>query len=178
MAVAASVRRYAQAAFEIARERNAFDRWRTDLGKLTALGEDRSFQTIMDSPRIHLEQKNAILQEQLSDVDPLVLNLARLLVQKQRADLISSLLEEFNRLVDEHNGVKHAQVTTAIPLDAATQQDLTRQLSQLTGKQIVLSVQVDPSIMGGLIARIGDTLIDGSTRGRLQRMRREMATAR
>ena len=178
MAIAASARRYAQAAFEIARDQNAFDRWRTDMAKLAALAQDPGFQMIMDSPRVHLDQKTAILQESLTDVDPLVLNLARLLVQKRRAELIPGLLEEFNRLVDQHNGIEHARVTTAVPLNAAAQGTLTSQLSQLTGKQVVVTVDVDPAIMGGLVARIGDKLIDGSTRGRLQTLRQELTRAR
>ena len=177
MPVAASAKRYAQAVFEIAREQNTFDQWLADLARLATLAEDPSFQLIMASPRVRIDQKTEILQERLEGVSPLARNLAQLLVVKGRVEIIPALLQECRRLVDTHRGVVHARVTTAVPLEPAAEEAVARQLAQLTGKQIVLTAEVDPRIVGGLVARLGDTLIDGSTRGRLENLRRELAGA-
>ena len=177
MAVAGSARRYAQAVFRIAREQNAWDQWLADLTELAQLAQDPGFRLIMESPRIPLAKKLELLQDQLVGVGPLATNLAQLLVVKRRVDVIPGLAEEYRRMLDVHRGVEHARVTAAVPLDAAEQRALAQQLEQQTGKQILLETEVDPSILGGLVVRIGDKLLDGSTRAQLEALRRQLAAA-
>ena len=178
MAVAASARRYAQAVFSLALEQNALDRWLADLTTLAQVAEDPSFLSVMASPRVHLDKKLELLQERLTAVSPLALNLAKLLVLKGRVEIIPGLLEEYRRMADDRHGIVHARVTTAVPLEPAEQNALSQQLQRFTGKQVVLTTEVDPSILGGLVARIGDKLLDGSSKGRLRALRRQLAAAR
>lgn len=177
MPVAASAKRYSQAVFELAQERRTFDQWLEDLEGLAQLVQDPGFLLIMESPRVHLDRKKEVLRERLVGADPLVLNLTQLLVTKGRVELIPGILQELRRLVDASRGIVHARVTTAVPLEASEQASLAQQLAQRTGKQVMLSAEVDPSIIGGLIARIGDTLLDGSVRGRLEALKRHLAEA-
>jgi F-type H+-transporting ATPase subunit delta len=88
--------------------------------------------------------------------------------------LAGQIREEFERLVDEHQGVAHAQVVTAVPLSERDKREVEERLSQMIGKKLVVEAEVDPTIMGGLVARIGDRLIDGSTRTRLTDLRRRL----
>ncbi|MBI2886377.1 MAG: ATP synthase F1 subunit delta [Chloroflexi bacterium] len=178
MAVAASAKRYAQAVFTLAQEGNTFDQWLSDLQTLGELGQDQGFRLIMESPRVPLARKQALLRERLPNLSPLAMNLAQLLVAKGRVELIPGLVEEVRRLVDERRGIAHARVLTAVPLEPPEQTALSQQLARYTGRQVVLTAEVDPSIVGGVVARIGDKLLDGSTRGRLEALRRQLAARR
>jgi F-type H+-transporting ATPase subunit delta len=81
---------------------------------------------------------------------------------------------EYGRLVDEHRGIAHAEVATAVPLEPEEKDKLVRRLGDLVGREIVLTTRVDPAIIGGLVARVGDKLIDGSTKSRLLALRESL----
>ncbi|MFC1968311.1 ATP synthase F1 subunit delta, partial [Chloroflexota bacterium] len=95
-------------------------------------------------------------------------------VAKGMVGIAEQLVIEYERLADTYRGIGHAEVTTAIQLDPKDKEALSSQLSALTDKKMVLSTEVDPDIMGGIIVRIGDKLIDGSTRGRLEALRKDL----
>lgn len=174
MKIEVAAKRYAQAAFDIALERDEFDRWAEDLRAIADLAALPGVLDILDSSRVPSDAKARLLRSGLSDLSPLAMNLAHLLVEKSRIAQAEQVRDEYQRLLDEHRGVAQATVVTAVPISEDERQAVIRRLRELTGKEIVLEAQEDPKILGGLVARIGDRLIDGSTRGRLQALRQSL----
>lgn len=169
-----AAKRHAQAAFQIALERDELEIWRGDLERLSALVKDPLLFAFLESPRINFEEKGRILRQGLEGVNPLVMNLALLVVARGRLDLVADMVLEYGQLVDEQRGIAHAEVATAVPIELEDKDKLVRYLSDLVGLKIVLTERVDPSIIGGLVARVGDKIIDGSTRSRLLALRESM----
>ena len=167
----AAARRHAQAAFQIALERGELDVWREDLGRLIEAVQDPRLHAFLESPRVHLDDKARVLGQVLDKLNPLVMNMALLLVSRGRLGLLPETVTEYGRLVDEHQGIAHAEVATAVPLDSKQEGKLARRLSDLMGKDIVLATEVEPSLVGGLTARVGDKLIDGSIKSRFTALR-------
>lgn len=174
----ATARRHAQAAFEIALERDELEGWRDDLGRVAEAMTDPVLRPFLESPKIPFGEKARILSQWLEGINPLAMNLAYLLVAKGRLGMVEDLVAEYNCLVDEHRGIAHAEVATAVPLDEEEKGKLVHRLGELVGKQIVLRERVDPSIIGGVVARVGDKLIDGSTKSRLLRLRESLIERR
>jgi F-type H+-transporting ATPase subunit delta len=175
MRIEVAAKRYAQAAFDIARERNELDRWVEEIRAIVDLAAQPGVVEFLASSRVPFEVKERLLRSGLADVSPLALNLARLLVQKGRITLAQQVRDEYQRLLDEHRGRAQALVLTAVPLSDDEERDVAQRLRELTGKEIVLERRVDPEILGGLVARVGDRLVDGSTRTRLLELRRQLA---
>jgi F-type H+-transporting ATPase subunit delta len=175
MRIEVAAKRYAQAVFDIACEKNDLDRWVGDLRVIAELAAQPGVVDFLASSRVPFEDKERLLSAGLADASPLALNLARLLVQKGRIALAEQVREEYQRLLDEHRGMTHALVFTAVPLSEEEERAVSQRLRELTGKEIVLERQVDPEILGGLVARVGDRLVDGSTRTRLLELRRQLA---
>jgi F-type H+-transporting ATPase subunit delta len=175
MRIEVAAKRYAQAAFDIAREKNDFDRWSADLEAIADLVAQPGVVDILTSSRVPSEAKGSLLQSGLAGIGPLALNLAHLLVEKGRIALAEDVRAEYQRLLDEHRGMAQATVLTAVPLSEDERQAVVRRLQELTGKEIVLETQVDPEMLGGLVARVGDRLIDGSTRSQLLKLRSRLA---
>jgi len=170
----ASARRHAQAVFQIALEQNELDRWRSDLGMIAEAMKDSVIYAFLENPKIHFGEKTKIMSRRLEGISPLAMNLALLLVAKKRLGIVEEIVYEYGRLVDEHRGITHAKVATAVPLDEKDKDSVTHRLSDVLGKEILLVTQVDPSIIGGLTIRVGDKLIDGSTKSRLQALRKSL----
>ena len=173
----ASAKRYAQAIFQIAQDRNLLDQLQSDLDAISAAYQDNSFATVLDSPRVPFGSKEELVRRQFAGLSPIALNVALLLVTKGRVELAPAIAQEFSALADEVKNIAHAEVTTAVPLSSAEQSAITTRLAALTGKQIILHPSVDPAIIGGLVAKVGDQLIDGSTRTRLSQLRRTLVNA-
>ena len=174
MAKRAYSRRYAQAVFEIALGRSELDKWAVDLRKIGSLQEDASLVAWLESSKFPFEDKTRLLAEQLGDVNPMVLNLVYLLVAKESLGMVGDIFDEYQRLVDNYHGLEHAEVTTAVPLDDKDEQRLSERLGSLVGKKVVLKMKVDPQLLGGIVARIGGKLLDGSTRSRLLALKKEI----
>ncbi|GAH99840.1 unnamed protein product [marine sediment metagenome] len=168
-------RRYSQAVFNIALERNELDRWQSDLRKIASLGEDATFIALLENPKVRFEDKVGLLSERLGDINPLALNLVYLLVTRGRLSMAGDIAGEYQRLLDGYRGIEQAEVTTAIPLDDEDRQRLEEHLGAVVGKKVVLKLKVDSSLIGGIIARIGDKLLDGSTHSKLMALRNELA---
>ncbi len=170
----ASARRYAQAVFEIALERKELEQWQSDLKKLVDTVSDDTFLAALESPKIKFEDKARLLSERLTDINPLALNLVYILITRAGVGMIVNIAEEYQRLLDGYHGIEPAEVITAVPLDDKDIQKLTENLGALVGKKVVLKSEVDPDILGGIIARVGGKLLDGSTRSKLVALRREL----
>ena len=174
MRIEVAAKRYAQAVFDIARERDELDRWAGDLQVITDLVAQSGVLDVLANSRVPSDTKERLLRAGLADLSPLALNLAHLLVEKGRIALAEQVQAEYQRLLDEHRGVAQATVVTAVSLSEDERRAVAQRLQELTGKEIVLETQVDPEILGGLVARIGDRVIDGSTRGRLLALRQSL----
>jgi F-type H+-transporting ATPase subunit delta len=173
-----AARRYAEAAYELARQREAEDEWSTALKVMAQTFSEPQMAAAMASARLAPTDKHRLAKRVLEGIDPLALNLALLLVAKGRTALAPQITEAFQALADEAQGIAHAVVTTAVPLSREEEQAIAAKLREATGKQVVLESQVDEGIIGGLVARIGDLLIDGSTKSQLLALKRRLQEAR
>ena len=170
-------KRYSQAVFEIAVERGELDRWQSDLRKIASLSKDAAFTALLESPKFHFNDKARLLSERLGDINPLALNLVYLLVAKGRLSMVGEIANEYQRLLDSYWGIEQAEVITAIPLDDEDKLRLSERLGVIIDKKVVIKPEVDSSLIGGIVARIGGKLLDGSTRSRLEALKREMGGA-
>lgn len=168
-------RRYAQAVFELD-EKDQIAEWQSDLEKIISLGQDATIAAYLENPNIHFEDKARLLHEKLGDINPLVLNMVYLLLTKSRLDMLPHIASEYQRLVDSYLGVERAEVTTAVPLDDEDRLKLSQQLSKIIGRTVILKPEcVDPSLIGGIVVRVAGKLLDGSTRGKLAALKKELS---
>jgi F-type H+-transporting ATPase subunit delta len=174
----AYARRYAQAIFEIALEKNELERWQSDLKTIAESVGNAFFLAAMESNRLKIGDKNRLMSEVLGDVSPMALNLVRLLIDRSGVDMVGKIAKEYQELLYNYSGIAAADVITAVPLDEKEKQKLTESLGKLVGKKVVIESRVDPEIIGGVIARVGGKLLDGSTRSKLQALKKELAGAR
>ncbi len=175
MARRAYARRYAQAVFQIALERGELDRWQSDLRKIASLGEDAALTALLENPKLRFNDKAKLLAERLGDINPLALNLVYLLVARGRLGIANEIADEYQRLLDSYRGIEPAEVITAIPLDDEDKVRLAERLGAIVGKKVVITPEGDSSLVGGIIAKIGGKLLDGSTRSKLEALKRELS---
>ena len=176
MARGASARRYAQAVFAIALEQGEPGRWLDDLALLSDAMANDDFANFLDAPQPTLSQKINLIEETLGDsVSRLALNLVSLLASRNSARLARSITESYQEMLDEYNGIERAEIVSAITLSDEQQQRIETMLKDIVGKEITATSRVEPHILGGFVARVGDKVIDGSTRTRLDDLRRQLA---
>jgi len=168
------LRRYARAVFEIALEKKELDRWQSDLSKMASLVKDADIMQMLENPKIKFEDKARLLSESLTDINPLALNLLYLLITRGGLGILGGITSEYQRLFDSYRGIEQAEVITAVPLMDKEKQTLERQLEAVVGKDVALKPEVDPSLLGGIVVKIGGKLLDGSTRSRLSDLKREL----
>ena len=174
MATGVYAKRYSQAVFEIALERKELDKWQSDLRKIVSLSEDATVIAFLESPRFHFDDKVRLLSERLSDINPIALNLVYLLVARGGLRMVGDIADGYQRLLDNYRGIERAEVITAVPLDDEDRQRLQERLSAVVGKKALLKPKVDSSVVGGIVARIGDRLLDGSIRSQLMALKKEL----
>jgi len=168
-------RRYAEAAFQVGQRDGTVERWRSELEAAAAvIGDERAIRAL-SNPAIPIDQRSVAVAGLLKGIaaDP-VQNLIQLLLRRGRIEELPRVAAEFRRLDDRRQGITHATATSAAALTPDEVRALTQRLEQSTGGRIALDVQVDPSLLGGLVVRVGDRLIDGSVRGRLERLRNQL----
>lgn len=171
----AAARRYAQAAFQIASEQGKLDAWREDLRLAAQVLGEPQLKALLEAPQVPRAAKHTAVRQAIASLAPLVINLVLLLVDHGRVGLIGGIAEEFQALVQRARGVVTAEVVTAIPLAAKEEESVAARLAELTGKRVQLRTAVNPAILGGLVVRIGDKLIDGSLASRLTVLRQHLA---
>lgn len=173
-----SARRYAEAVFDLADEEETFDRWTADLHTIADFVREEDVAEILTSARVPREEKLRLLAAGLEGhVSAGAMNLVRLLNGRDKLALVPDIVTIFGEKVDERRGIAHAVVTTAVPLTDDERGAVAARLSAITGKTVDVAPVVDPAIIGGVVARIGDQLIDGSTRTRLMALRRSLEGA-
>ncbi len=175
MAKGASARRYAQAVFEIALEHSDTDKWLDDLALLANAMENSEFAAFLDAPQLTAAQKRTLILESLGDsVGALALNLVSLLASRNAARLLPAIAEGYQQMLDAHNGIERAEIVSAVPLTDAQRSRIVGMLGTMVGGSVTATARVEPQILGGFIARVGDKVIDGSTRTRFNELRREL----
>jgi F-type H+-transporting ATPase subunit delta len=168
-------RRYAAAYFSLARDAGKIADWRRDLAEAVAVATDLKVAAALRNPRIPREQRMHSLLSLLEDVASPARNLMRLLFERGRLGIAADVLAEYDRLADRASGVVRAQVVTAVPVDASLRQRIAKELSEKLGGDVQTTVEQDEAIIGGLVVRIGDRVIDSSLRTRLQKLQAALA---
>jgi F-type H+-transporting ATPase subunit delta len=172
-----AARRYAEAGFEIAVRDGTVDAWRRELELAARVISDPVIAEAVRNPAVPAALREKTIQDGLGSVvsEP-VLNLVRFMIRRGRIEDLDRVAAEFGRLDDERQGIVHAVATSALPLEPSEVKALTARLEQMTGQTVELSVEVDPSVLGGIVVRVGDRLIDGTVRGRLERLRSQLVS--
>src|SRR5215210_7631431 len=168
---------YANAVFEAALGEGRLETVREQLGQLVAAeAEVPELRELLRNPRVDRRARAAALEDMLGGGDELVRNFLLVLVDKGRADRLPEIGEELERLVAEHEGIVHAELTTAIELGDDEADKLLGQIESASGRTVEATRTVDPDLIGGIVLQVGSHRLDASVRGRLERLRRELAT--
>lgn len=173
----AIARRYAGAIFDIGLKQNTLDRTLADVEHIAELFSIHKLAYLLREPNIPAPRKETAVRQGLaSRVLPTSLNLALLVIQRELVDAMPNIARELHQLVLDYKNEAVAEVTTATQMDE-TQQKLVKQaLERMTGKKIVLETRLRPDILGGVVARVGDQVIDGSVDRRLKLMQQQLLT--
>ncbi len=167
---------YARSLFEVAREQGKLEDVREQLGQVAdAISEERSLTTFFFSPYFSTEEKKEGLGKVLDGADDTVRNFLELLVEKHRMPALFRIRDRFEALWREENQVLPVQITSAIELDESTVNDIGDRIGEKTGRKIDLRSEVDPDILGGIVLRVGNKIVDASIRNRLETLRRQVA---
>jgi F-type H+-transporting ATPase subunit delta len=173
----ALAKRYAKALVEIAQERNALDKYAEELDTLCSLVEtSRDFRELLINPVFTKEDKKNITGQVLQkmNADAMVTNFICLLIDRKRIDQLAGIANAFREKVDEIRGITRGEVTSAEPLAAQDLSRVTATLAEATGKQVIVTTKVDPALIGGLVARVGDMVFDGTIRTQLNQLKESL----
>jgi F-type H+-transporting ATPase subunit delta len=172
-----AARRYAEAAFDVALRDDAVDAWRAELDTAAVIVSEERIRRTFANPSIPLATRNEMAKATFGPmVGDKVLNLIGLMLRRGRIQEMPQLAAEFRRLDNDRKGITVATATSAGKLTNDEVEALTRRLEEYTGGRVELDLQVDPSLLGGLVVRVGDRLIDGSVRSRLERLRNQLVS--
>ena len=171
----ASGKRYGQAIFELAQEQGETGQWGQDLALVAEAFEDVDFNALLKHAGVSAEDKRSAVETVLGGVNPMVRNMVNLLVARGLAGAISEACAEYAELLDRQEGRQRVEVTTAVPLEPPEIERITGFISGLIGREVVVTARVDEEVLGGLVIQIGDRLLDGSARARLDGLRERLA---
>lgn len=169
----AVARRYARALFDLARDKGQMDQVDRELGMIVEMIEsNHSLKAVMDDVLIQPNVKRSLIEKLFSGkLSPLTMNFVLLVVRKRREGHFSEIYRAYLDLANEARGIVEVEVRSAVPLGDDTLQTLEQKLVSRLGKRVKFASQVAPELIGGLVVRVGDELMDGSVKTRLQRMR-------
>jgi F-type H+-transporting ATPase subunit delta len=169
---------YARSLFEVAKEQDKLDLVREQLGEFAdALDTNRELSIFFFSPYFSTEEKKDGLGRILEGVDETVANFLALLVENHRMPAIFRVRREYDVLWEKENKLLPVTITSAVALDEATVKVIGDAIGRQTGQQVELTADVDPDILGGLVVRVGNSILDASIRNRLENLRRSVARA-
>lgn len=171
------IRGYARAMFSVAEAEDALDEVEDELFRFArALETQHELRDALTDPRLPAERKRAVLVELLGErAHPVTLNLLGFVIDQGRARDLGAIVDELVALAAEQRQSAVAEVRTAVPLDAAHRDRLAEALERATGRKVELKVVVDPAVVGGVVAKVGDQVIDGSVRRRLELARERLS---
>lgn len=171
-----SGRRYGQAIFELAQGQGETAQWGQDVALVSEAFEDADFNALLKHAGVSAEDKRSAVDTVLGGVNPMVRNMVNLLVARGLVDAIPEACEEYAELLDRQEGRQRVEVTTAVPLEPPEIERITNFISSLIGREVVVTARVDEEVLGGLVIQIGDRLLDGSARARLDGLRERLAS--
>lgn len=178
MPASASARRYASAAFTVAEQTGDFDAWLATLDEMSRILQMPSARTVFLSPMVPPAQKAAAMERLAPKATPIMRNFLRILIDRDRVAEVPGIAEALRELINQRRGIITAEVTTAVPLEPEMERLVASRLAAHFGREpqkVNIRAHVDPAIIGGVVARVGDQVIDDSVRGRLERLRRTLA---
>jgi F-type H+-transporting ATPase subunit delta len=170
----ARAKRYAQAVFQIAQQTGEYDKWLSDLETLGNLKKDDIYFKALASPALTYDDKARLLREHFAGISPMAVNLVSLLIERRILGILPGIWLEFQGLLDAYRGIERATVSTAVSLDDDERRQLEDRLGTITGKKVAVTATVNPSLIGGVVARFGGKLLDGSTRSKLEALKKEI----
>ncbi len=169
---------YARALFEAAKDDGVLDRVHDELGEFAdALDADRNLQVFLFSPYFSSEEKKEGVRRIVSDADERLLNFLELLAERHRMPVLFRIRRIFDGDWAEENKLLPVTVTSATELDAGLVEEIGRRIEEQTGRQVELSSKVDPDVLGGLMVRVGNMVLDATVRNRLEQLRKQVAKA-
>ncbi len=167
---------YARALFEVAREQGKLDELREQLAQFAeAVESDRQLAVFFFSPYFSTAEKEQGLERILQGADESFVNFLKLLIEKHRMPVLFRIRGAYQSLWDEENKVLPVEITSAIELDPATTESLGNTIGERAGRKVTLAARVDPDIIGGIVVRVGNSILDASIRNRLEQLRRQVA---
>jgi F-type H+-transporting ATPase subunit delta len=167
---------YARSLFEVALEQGKLDELREQLGQFAdALDQNRELAVFFFSPYFSTAEKQDALGHLLEGADESFLNFLKLLIENHRMPVIFRTRQRFERHWEDENRMLPVDITSAIALDAATTESLGRRIGERAGRKVKLAAHVDPDILGGIVLRVGNSILDASIRNRLEQLRRQVA---
>jgi F-type H+-transporting ATPase subunit delta len=169
---------YARALFEAAKEHDVLDRVRDELGEFAeALEDNRSLQVFLFSPYFSSDEKREGVRKIVSDADERTVNFLELLAERHRMPAIFRIKRELDALWADENQLLPVTVTSAVELDEGLVEDIGKRIQEQTGRKVELSSKVDPDVLGGLMVRVGNVVLDSTVRNRLERLRKQVTKA-
>jgi F-type H+-transporting ATPase subunit delta len=166
---------YARSLFEAAEDQDKLDEIREQLGQFTdALNENRGLQVFFFSPYFSTEEKKEGLRKAIDGAEPIFLNFLELLLENHRMPAIFRIRRGYDRLWEDYNKLLPVHVTSAVELDEETVQHIGDRISEQTGRKVELSSNVEPDILGGIVVRVGNQVLDASIRNRLDTLRKQV----
>ena len=167
---------YARSLFEVALEQAKLDVLREQLGQFAdALDQHRELAVFFFSPYFSTKEKQEALARVLDDADESLLRFLSLLIENHRMPVIFRIRQQYERLWEEENRTLPVEITSAVVLDSDTTAALGRTIGERTGRVVTLATHVDPDIIGGIVVRVGNSILDASIRNRLEQLRRHVA---
>ena len=167
---------YARSLFEVAKEQDSLDTVREQLDEFAkAMNENRELQVFFFSPYFSTEEKKDGLKKAVDGAEPIFMNFLEALVERHRMPAIFRIRARYEELWDDENQLLPVQVTSAIELDESIVKNIGDRIGQQTGRKVELSSTVDPDILGGIVLRVGNSVLDASIRNRLNQLRRSVA---
>lgn len=166
-----AARRYAEAYFDVATAASAVPQWGDQLREAVRLLSHEGVMTRLSHPRWSLGERVRYADSVLVGIQQPTRNLVRLLIERRRSDCVGDVLACYDACVARASGVVQVEVTTAVPVDEQMETDIVRTLSGYCGGEVDASMKHDPAIIGGMVVRIGDRVIDSSVRTQLQQLR-------
>jgi F-type H+-transporting ATPase subunit delta len=167
---------YARSLFEVALAQDKLDELREQLGQFAdALDQNRELAVFFFSPYFSTQEKEDSLGRILEGADEVFVNFLKLLIENHRMPVIFRARQQFERLWEKQNQMLPVDITSAIELDSATTESLGRRIGERAGRKVRLAAHVDPDILGGIVLRVGNSILDASIRNRLEQLRRHVA---
>jgi F-type H+-transporting ATPase subunit delta len=169
---------YARSLFEVAQEQDKLDKVHDELGEFAdALNESRQLQVFLFSPYFSTKEKSEGLDKAISGADETFVNFLKLLIEKHRMPVVFRVRAEFDKLWEDENRLLPVTVTSAVELPKSTVKQIGDRIAEQTDRKVDLSANVDPDILGGIVVRVGNSVLDASIRHRLETFRKQVARA-